>query len=64
MDQGRTSFMDDREGANYMTERSKAGLPSSSAKRLARGLGWFSFGLGLAELLAPRAVANIASAPV
>jgi len=34
-------------------------LPSSSAKRLARGLGWFSVGLGLAELLAPRAIASI-----
>jgi uncharacterized membrane protein len=34
-------------------------LPSSSAKRLAKGLGWFSIGLGLAELLAPRAIANI-----
>ena len=47
----------------YLTERpnerSQPGLPSSSAKRLAKGLGWFSVGLGLAELLAPRAVANI-----
>jgi uncharacterized membrane protein len=34
-------------------------LGSSSAKRLAKGLGWFSIGLGLAELLAPRAIANI-----
>jgi hypothetical protein len=32
--------------------------PSSlgSADRLARGLGWFSIGLGLTELLAPRAI--------
>jgi len=29
---------------------------------LARGLGWFSIGLGLTELLAPRAVAKIAGA--
>ena len=28
----------------------------SSADRLARGLGWFSIGLGLTELLAPRAI--------
>lgn len=27
--------------------------------KLARGLGWFSIGLGLAEVLAPRAVANL-----
>jgi len=46
-------------GANYSVERAKPGLPSSSAKRLAKGLGWFSVGLGLAELLAPRAIANI-----
>jgi uncharacterized membrane protein len=46
-------------GANYAGERTKPGLPSTSAKRLAKGLGWFSVGLGLAELLAPRAIANI-----
>src|ERR1041385_5983308 len=46
-------------GANYASERAKQGLPSTSAKRLAKGLGWFSVGLGLAELLAPRAIANI-----
>src|ERR1043165_3506672 len=45
--------------ANYSAEQARAGLPSSSAKRLAKGLGWFSIGLGLAELLAPRAIANI-----
>jgi len=47
------------EGANYALERARPGLPSTSAKRLAKGLGWFSIGLGLAELLAPRAIANI-----
>ena len=31
----------------------------TSAEKLARGLGWFSIGLGLAELLAPRAMAKI-----
>ena len=46
-------------GANYSTKRARPGLPSTSAKRLAKGLGWFSIGLGLAELLAPRAIANI-----
>src|SRR5215217_7026062 len=46
-------------GANYAVERARPGLPSTSAKRLAKGLGWFSIGLGLAELLAPRAIANI-----
>lgn len=32
----------------------------SSTMKLAQGLGWFSLGLGLAELLAPRAVAKVA----
>ncbi|HEX8000781.1 MAG TPA: SRPBCC family protein [Pyrinomonadaceae bacterium] len=31
-----------------------------NAEQLARGLGWFSIGLGLAELLTPRGVAKIA----
>ena len=46
-------------GANYAVERARPGLPSTSAKRLAKGLGWFSIGLGLAELFAPRAIASI-----
>ena len=44
---------------HYVAQRTQPGLPSSSAKRLARGLGWFSVGLGLTELLAPRAIASI-----
>jgi uncharacterized membrane protein len=44
---------------SYSLERAEPGLPSESAKKLAKGLGWFSIGLGLAELLAPRAIANI-----
>ena len=49
----------DYDNANYLTERAEPGLPSASAKKLAKGLGWFSIGLGLAELLAPRAIASI-----
>ena len=30
-----------------------------SPDKLARGLGWFSIGLGLAELIAPRSIARI-----
>ena len=44
---------------DYVAERREPGLPSASAKKLAKGLGWFSIGLGLAELLAPRAIASI-----
>lgn len=54
---GRTSSSYD--DPNQVVERDKPGLPSASAKKLAKGLGWFSIGLGLAELLAPRAIANI-----
>ena len=39
--------------------RAKPGLSNNSAKRLAKGLGWFSVGLGLTELLAPQAIASI-----
>src|ERR1051325_6183636 len=42
-----------------MSTNSRTGLPHTSAKKLAKGLGWFSVGLGLAELLAPRAIASI-----
>src|SRR4029079_8535085 len=45
--------------ANYSVVGARPGLPSTSAKRLAKGLGWFSVVLGLAELLAPRAIASI-----
>jgi uncharacterized membrane protein len=59
-DLGRTSSYDVE---SYATERAKPGLPTASAKKLAKGLGWFSVGLGLAELLAPRAIANISGVP-
>ena len=45
------------EGRNSST---KGVIGNVSAEQLARGLGWFSIGLGLAELLAPRGVARVA----
>lgn len=36
--------------------------PKSSANGIARGLGWFSLGLGVAELVAPRAIGRVAGA--
>jgi hypothetical protein len=36
--------------------RSRTSEPAETAYSLARGLGWFSIGLGLAEVLAPRAL--------
>jgi uncharacterized membrane protein len=39
-------------------ERQSA-LKYVDAEQLARGLGWFSIGLGLAEVLAPRAIAKV-----
>ena len=47
------------EGTTYAAERAQPGLPSSGAKRLAKGLGWFSVGLGLTELFCPRVIARI-----
>lgn len=35
------------------------GLKNLNEEQLARGLGWFSIGLGLAEVLAPRGIAKI-----
>jgi uncharacterized membrane protein len=43
---------------NY-AERFEPGLPKGNAKRLAKGLGWFSLGLGMTELLAPKFIARI-----
>lgn len=40
--------------------RQEVGLKNVKAEQLARGLGWFSIGLGLAELLAPRGIARVA----
>ena len=37
----------------------ETGLDRLGAERVARGLGWFSIGLGLAELLAPSVVARL-----
>ena len=50
---GRTIYTQSRQ----LWERS--GLNDMGAEKVARGLGWFSIGLGLAELLMPRAVARI-----
>lgn len=44
---------------NYTSERFEPGLPSTNARRLARGLGWFSLALGTTELLAPKFIARI-----
>jgi len=49
----------DNEQPSSYSENNNHGLPNTNAKRLARGLGWFSVGLGLTELLAPRFIANI-----
>lgn len=58
----------DNQGTSLLNETSynsasRHGLPKTNAKRLARGLGWFSFGLGVTELLAPRFIARISGIP-
>ena len=40
--------------------RRQSAMKYVDGEQLARGLGWFSIGLGLAELLAPRGVARVA----
>lgn len=47
------------EETDYLGERVQPGLPKGNPKRLAKGLGWFSIGLGLTELLAPTFIAKI-----
>jgi uncharacterized membrane protein len=50
-----------REALNSGTEQlQNTVLNKVSAERLARGLGWFSIGLGLTELLAPRLINRLA----
>lgn len=41
----------------------RRGLPKTNAKRLAKGLGWFSLGLGMTEVLAPKFIAKISGIP-
>ena len=51
------------DGRSYAAERAEPGLPKSGPKRLAKGLGWFSIGLGMTELLCPRVIAKISGVP-
>jgi len=45
------------------TSTSNGNGQQRAPSRMAKGLGWFSIGLGLAELLAPRSVAKISGLP-
>src|SRR4051812_42662061 len=45
------------------TRKSNGNGHQNAPSRMAKGLGWFSLGLGLAELLAPRGIAKIAGLP-
>jgi uncharacterized membrane protein len=47
-------------GREFGEVRRQGALKYVDEEQLARGLGWFSIGLGLAELLAPRGVAKVA----
>ncbi len=53
----------DREARDVGPQRSPQGeeqaRSDANVERLARGLGWFSIGLGLAEILAPRMIARL-----
>jgi uncharacterized membrane protein len=47
---------------NAQAALQQLGLGDATDEQLARGLGWFSIGLGLAEVLAPGGIAKIAGA--
>src|SRR5678815_271286 len=51
------------DGRHYAAERFEPGMPKAGPKRLARGLGWFSIGLGMTGLLEPGLIASIAGVP-
>ena len=48
-----------RSAAQRLLHPPETGAGWSDPRRIARGLGWFSVGLGLAEILAPRLVARL-----
>ena len=56
---GRPSALDRKAHALVRATRPQPGRHSSAALTLARGLGWFSIGLGLAELLLSRRVGRL-----
>jgi uncharacterized membrane protein len=51
--------VDGARGVVKQSARQSGGLLNLTAEQLARGLGFFSLGLGLSEFLAPRAIAKI-----
>ena len=57
---GRMTHGESSRGHRGTNGRQQSGSIDVNGERLARGLGWFSIGLGLAEILAPRGVAKIA----
>ena len=46
------------------TYRGRRNRDPSTSERIARGLGWFSVGLGVAQIVAPRAMARLTGLPV
>ncbi len=52
----------ERRGRQNLNQRLSIARKDESAEQIANGLGWFSIGLGLAELLAPKAFARLIGA--
>lgn len=48
-----------RRDRQYLERQRQIGLQNGGAERLATGLGWFSIGLGLAEVLAPKGLSRL-----
>lgn len=54
---------EDRPDRRYGSRNGHTQAPDAGDERLARGLGWFSIGLGLAQIGAPRTVARFIGVP-
>ena len=48
-----------REARGVRADRSRSGFKQERGERIARGLGWLSIGIGLTEIVAPRALAKL-----
>src|SRR5690606_15255816 len=58
-----SAFVEADKRGDFMSIPRQVTRPNHSARSLARGLGWFSIGLGVVQLLAPRQVSRFIGMP-
>jgi len=58
-----SAFVEAVKRGDFMSIPRQVTRPNHSARSLARGLGWFSIGLGVVQLLAPRQVSRFIGMP-